>query len=184
MTTTFSYTLPHNQSPKLNQQRRVYPPPFNVQREDSHTLYTDKKVTIKIKPSDIKEIRIASIDQSFKESLGKDLAYLFITTLTVHNECNHQLNSELWKLPRSGPDNYPNGIKLGLFMADSEDELFKKIQWKANNEWEKNDIFVQIMSKAMSPGGPIYKIMVVTAVSSQSEEPLFIIGNKFILIPK
>lgn len=141
---------------------------------------------IKVKTSNIKEIRIGFIDPAFSRMLGSGGQFDSVVWGAI-GVLNPELAKTLLAEPRDGPYSGGYRVPVSVFRKDSMDQLMEEVAAWSGGMFSENDIIVQkgVLSSTSKSTGNVqrFDMIIVTVLKSERERPTVIIGDKLVLIP-
>ena len=141
---------------------------------------------IKVKTSNIEQIRIGFTDPAFGHMLGSGAQFDSAVWGTI-GSVNPELAKTLLAEPRDGPYSGGYRVLVSVFRQDSMDQLMKEVADWSHGMFSNKDIIVQKGALRMTnkSTGTVQRLdmIIVSVLESGSERPTVIIGDKLVIIP-
>jgi len=135
---------------------------------------------IKVKPSNVKEIRIGFIHPDVR-SVFQVAAWDIIKTV------NPLLVRVLRSAPKKGPYSGGENVLISAFRESSIDQLFEKVAEWSKTIFRARDIIIQkgrLKMLSQSTGTvKDFDVIIVTVLKCEREKPTVIVGDKLVLVP-
>lgn len=156
------------------------------EKMDKETKKIEGLQEINVRVENIQEIRIGFTDPSFSRMLGSGEQYDKVVWGVI-GSLNAELAKTLMAEPRNGPYSGGYRVLVSVFREDSMDQLYNKVSEWSKGMFSQNDIIIQEgVLTARTPhtdNVQRIKMLVVTVLECESENPSVIIGEKIIIKP-